>query len=76
MGLCDPFTANVVSPTKLFLARELAFGRHDPEGTELISRVTMTLDEAVQSVMDNLITHAPSCLLILKAHWALIAGKI
>jgi hypothetical protein len=30
------------------------------------------LDEAVQMVMDSKITHAPSCVLIVKAHYALI----
>jgi ADP-ribose pyrophosphatase len=67
LGVCDPFTANVVSPTRLFLARDLAFGRPAQEGTERIRGVKMSLDEAVASVMDSTITHAPSCLVILKA---------
>jgi len=67
VGLCDPFTASVVSPTQLFIARELTFGDHAQEGTEQIRCVKMTLDEAVQSVMDSEITHGPSCLVILKA---------
>jgi ADP-ribose pyrophosphatase len=71
MGTCDPFTANVVSPTRLYLAQNLTHGRPDREGTELIGHVTMPLDEAVRQVVDSRITHAPSCLLILKTHLAL-----
>ena len=69
LGTCDPFTANVVSPTRLFLARELAFGPQAPEGTEQIRRVTMPLRDAVQRVLDSRMTHGPSCLAILKTMW-------
>ncbi len=71
IGACDPFTANVVSPTRLFLAQKLTFGQHAPEGTEQIRCVKMTLAEAVQSVIESRITHAPSCLAILKVKLAL-----
>ena len=67
LGACDPFTANVVSPTRLFLARGLQFGPPALEGTERIRCVRMPLAEAVARVMDSRITHAPSCLVILKA---------
>lgn len=67
LGVCDPFTANIVSPTRLFLARQLQFGSTAPEGTERIRCVTMSLDEAVAAVIGSRITHAPSCLAILKA---------
>ncbi|NND97426.1 MAG: NUDIX hydrolase [Pirellulaceae bacterium] len=67
LGECDPFTANLVSPTTLFVARGLTFGECDPEGTELIRKVKMSLAQAVEKVMQCEITHAPSCLLILKA---------
>lgn len=66
LGTCDPFTANVVSPTRLFLARQLTLGDRAPEGTELIRVAQMSLQEAVQCVMTSRITHAPSCLAILK----------
>lgn len=69
LGTYDPFTANVVSPTELFLARQLTFGQHAQEGTEQIRCVQMTLRDAVQKVLDNEITHCPSCLVILKAMW-------
>ena len=67
LGICDPFTSVVVSPTRLFLARSLSFGVARPDGTELIRHCTATLTDAVQMVLDSRITHAPTCLTILKA---------
>ena len=66
LGLCDPFTSSVVSPTQLFLAQGLEIGDQALEGTELIRRLAMPLADAVQRVMDSRITHGPSCVLILK----------
>jgi ADP-ribose pyrophosphatase len=68
LGVCDPFTSVVVSPTRLFLARKLSFGTAKLEGTEQIRRHAVPFAEAVQMVLDGRITHAPSCVLILKAH--------
>jgi ADP-ribose pyrophosphatase len=67
LGVVDPFTASVVSPTQLYLARKLRFGDQSPEGTEQIQCVKMTLAEAVQKVITSEITHGPSCVVILKA---------
>jgi ADP-ribose pyrophosphatase len=67
LGVVDPFTSMLLSPTRLFLARGLRFGEHDREGTEQIHPVRLPLAEAVAAVMDGRITHAPSCTLILKA---------
>ncbi|MFK7820327.1 MAG: NUDIX domain-containing protein [Planctomycetaceae bacterium] len=66
LGSTDPFTANVVSPTRMFLAEDLTFVETDPEGTELIECVKLPFDEVVERVMDGTITHSPSCLTILK----------
>jgi ADP-ribose pyrophosphatase len=67
LGVVDPFTSMLLSPTHLFLARGLRFGSYDREGTEQIRTVRLPLAEAVAAVMDGRITHAPSCTLILKA---------
>ena len=67
VGCVDPFTTSVVSPTRLFLAENLTHGEANPEGTELIRCVTMSFDEALEAVMTGEITHAPTCVLILKA---------
>ena len=67
LGLVDPFTTMLNSPANLFLARQLQFGTSRPEATECIRTVTVDFDTAVEMVMDGRITHAPSCVLILKA---------
>jgi ADP-ribose pyrophosphatase len=67
LGRVDPFTSMVLSPARLFLARGLTLGATDREGTEVIRRVEMPLADAVAAVMDGRITHAPSCVVILKA---------
>ena len=67
LGSFDPFTTMLCDPAELFLARQLNFGTSRQEGTENIRCVTMSLDEAIASVMDGTITHGPSCTVILKA---------
>lgn len=66
LGVIDPFTTIVVSPTQLFLAQGLHFVPAQAEGTERIRRVETTFDEALRWVLDGTITHAPSCVLLLK----------
>ncbi|QDT12737.1 NUDIX domain-containing protein [Planctomycetes bacterium K23_9] len=67
LGTCDPFTASLLSPTKLYLAQDLSFVDAAPEGTEVIQSIKMPLAEAIEKVMQSEVTHAPSCTLILKA---------
>lgn len=69
LGLVDPFTANVVSPTRLYLAQALTHVGQRLEGTEQISIAKMPLQEAVTMVLDSRITHSPSAVLILKTAW-------
>ncbi len=66
LGMVDPFTSAVVSPTQLFLARGLTFGDRAPEGTEQIRCVPMPLAAALEMVLQSEISHAPSAVLILK----------
>lgn len=67
LGQVDPFTANVFSPTQLYLAMELTHGERELEGTEQIEPVVIGFEEALEMVMDSRITHAPSCVALLKA---------
>jgi 8-oxo-dGTP pyrophosphatase MutT (NUDIX family) len=67
LGRVDPDTAKLRSPVWLFLAEGLTFTEADPEGTEAIRSVKLPLGEAVRQVLLSGITHAPSCVLILKA---------
>ncbi|MFO0947354.1 MAG: NUDIX hydrolase [Planctomycetota bacterium] len=73
LGVVDPFTAVGTSPTRLFLARHLSFVAANPEGTERIQSISMTLTEAADAVLNSQITHAPSSVLILKAAHRLLA---
>ena len=66
-GTVDPTTSMVFAPVRLFLARGLRVGEPAREGTEQIRRVRLPLDEAVRAVLEGRITHAPSCLLLLRA---------
>ncbi|MCA9146758.1 MAG: NUDIX hydrolase [Planctomycetaceae bacterium] len=66
LGSVDPFTANVVSPTRLFLAESLTTGKPQLEGTELIRCVKLPFQRVVAMTMAGEITHAPSAVLILK----------
>jgi ADP-ribose pyrophosphatase len=67
LGLVNPLTASLLSPTQLFLARKLRFRSASPDATEVIRHVVMPFSEAVEKVMQSEITHAPSMTLILKA---------
>src|SRR3989344_3585725 len=60
--------SNIVnSRNALFLAKNLAFGKPDREGTEVMETLKMPFKDAVKMVMDGTIQRAPSRVLILKA---------
>jgi ADP-ribose pyrophosphatase len=66
LGSVDPFTTNVVSPTRLYLARKLTHGASSPEGTEHIRRLHVPFSAALAMVMDGRISHGPTCVVLLK----------
>lgn len=68
LGTVDPLTSILWSPARLFLAKGLSFFEPQTDDSEIIEMVRMKLSEAVDMVMDSRITHAPSCVLILKAN--------
>lgn len=65
-GVIDPFTTVIHSPNYLFLAQGLTFSKSNPEETEDIKIIQMTVAEAYQMVMKGEITHGASVTLILK----------
>jgi 8-oxo-dGTP pyrophosphatase MutT (NUDIX family) len=75
LGVVDPFTSVIHSQATLFLARKLSLFNAEPEGTEVIKVLKLDLNEAVRMVMESEITHGPSCVLILKAHFYLLADS-
>lgn len=72
LGIVDPITSSVESPTRIFLAQCLRHGPSRPEGTELIRHVEVPLAEAVAMVLDSRITHAATCVAILKTWLSLL----
>lgn len=59
-------TSIIKGPVYLFVIKNLHFTDTNPDDTEDIKRIKVSLEEALQMVMDNDITHGPSCMLILK----------
>lgn len=66
-GMVDPLTSVVSVPQRLFIAKGLHQGESSPEGTEVITVHKMKFDDVYQMVLDGGITHAPTCVLILRA---------
>ncbi len=67
VGFVDPFTTMLRCPNYMFIARGLTAVEWDPEEAEIIERVRMPLQEALDLVMNGGITHGTSCVLVLKA---------
>jgi ADP-ribose pyrophosphatase len=67
LGSIDPFTTVVSSPNYLFLATGLAHFDPKPNEGEILQRITVPFKKALQMVQSGEITHAASCVLILKA---------
>ncbi|MBW2970476.1 NUDIX hydrolase [Candidatus Woesearchaeota archaeon] len=67
LGMINPFTTVIKSPSYLFLARKLSFTDANPDPTETIKLVKVKFEDALKMVMEGEITHGPSCVVILKA---------
>jgi 8-oxo-dGTP pyrophosphatase MutT (NUDIX family) len=66
-GYIDADTSIIRGMVYLYVARVLTFKESRPEGTEQITPIRVSLNEAVQMACDGRITHAPSVALILRA---------
>ena len=67
LGRVDPLTAMLDAPSYLFLATGLTFKRKEQEGNEDIRTVKVPIEEAVRMALENEITDATSCVLVLRA---------
>lgn len=67
LGCIDLDTSIVRCPVSLFLARGLRWTETQREGTEAMSTLKVPFAEALRMVEDGRITHAPSCVLLLRA---------
>jgi 8-oxo-dGTP pyrophosphatase MutT (NUDIX family) len=68
MGSVYSLTSITQSCSRQFIARKLKFGEQETEGTEDIEQIKLTLEQAVDMVLNGEITDGDSCILILKAH--------
>ena len=66
LGMVETDTSIVHCPAHFFVARNLKFKEPEREGSETIETVKISLDEAVEKVLNGEIKHALSCLVILK----------
>jgi ADP-ribose pyrophosphatase len=67
LGTVDPFTTAIRCTNHLFLAKGLSPTSADPDDGEEIALVRVSLEAALQMVLAGGITHASSCILILRA---------
>jgi ADP-ribose pyrophosphatase len=67
MAAVDPFTTAIRCRNHLFLARGLSHTDTDPDDGEELSLVTLPFDAALQMVLAGEISHAASCILLLRA---------
>jgi len=73
LGYTNPLTMILKSPASLFLALDLKHIEKPESGIELMP---MLFNKAHQMVLDSKITHAPSCISILKTKIYLDKNKI
>jgi 8-oxo-dGTP pyrophosphatase MutT (NUDIX family) len=67
LGSIDMDTSILRCPVQLYLARRLRQVGKDPDPSERITPLTLPFKEALSMVHEGAVTHAPSCVLILKA---------
>jgi 8-oxo-dGTP pyrophosphatase MutT (NUDIX family) len=69
LGIIDMDSSIILCPIHLYVAKGLTTGRPNQEGTEDIDYFTASFTEALHMVFESVITHAASCILIMKAHY-------
>jgi 8-oxo-dGTP pyrophosphatase MutT (NUDIX family) len=67
LGAVDPFTTAIRCRNHLFLARGLSHTATEPDDGEELAVVTLPFDAALQMVLAGEISHAASCILMLRA---------
>lgn len=67
LGVVNPFTTAVHSPNYLFLALGIKTKDPSPDAGEILQIIKVPFQKAVDMVLYGKITHAASCVLILKA---------
>ena len=68
LGEVNSFTTVVDSPQRIFLAQQLSFYDAQPEGSEQIAMVKLPFKDVLQAVVNGIITHDLTCILVLKTY--------
>ncbi len=66
LGVINPFPTAIDSPNHMYLAEKLKTTAATPEGTEIITTVTIPFKQAVELVMNSTILHAATAVALLK----------
>ena len=67
LGVINPFTTVVKSPNYMFMASDLSDAPKSPDDSEQLEVVKIRFSAALKMVMAGEITHAASCVCLLKA---------
>lgn len=67
LGRIEAITSITTSHTDLFIARMLTFGKPKTESTEELEPLKIKLEDAYHQVLAGQITHAETCILVLRA---------
>jgi len=67
LAAVDPFTTIIDSRNHIFIAEDLEETEKQPDGGEIIHVEKIPFEKALQMVMEGEITHAATCVTILKA---------
>ena len=75
LGKIEVLTSICRSSTNLFLTEDLSFNESENESTENIKPVKLRLEDAVNKVVSGEITHADTCVLLMRASRHLNSGR-
>lgn len=67
-GWLDPLSSVVRCPQRLYLAQGLSFSESKLDDNEYLEMKKVLFSDAVKMVLNNEITYAPTCVLILKVN--------
>ena len=67
LGVINPFTTVVKSPNYMFMASDLTNAPKSPDDSEQLEVVKIPFPDALEMVMAGKISHAASCVCLLKA---------
>lgn len=73
LGVCYPSVAYLTEKIHMYLARDLDFGKSDPDDDEFIDVIRVPLEDAVRMVMDGGIPDAKTQIALLKTQ-RLVSG--